>query len=80
MFNNSQPTNIKHIISVIRNTSTLWTYLTLILFLYRLNSVIISLLASSTIDRGFNPKSGQTNTLNLVIAASAVNDVLYHII
>ena len=42
-------------------------------FTNRIGGVIVSVLASSAVDRGFEPRSGQTKTIQLVFVASPLS-------
>ena len=39
----------------------------------RIGGVMVSVLASSAVDRGFGPRSGQTKTMKFVFVASALS-------
>jgi len=48
-------------------------YIILIYFIIQIMSVIVSVLASSPVDRGREPRSGQTKTVELVFVASPLS-------
>ena len=44
--------------------------------MYRIGGVMVSVLDSSVVDRGFAPRSGQPNTMQLVCVASLLSTLL----